>query len=267
MIKTFPVVCASVASNPSALGVKLHNAGYVANNLDYTYIATGSTDIKKTIQFMREFPFRGLGVSMPFKQMVIEEIDEVDFSVKKIGACNTIVNDDGKLTGYNTDWVGAIDAIKEVVNIDSIKSAVIIGAGGVARAIAFGLRQNNINIFICARNKEQRENLVRDLSLQGSGSLEEQGQFKGDLIVNATPVSTVNSPLKLYMHKEAKVLFDVAFQKRTTELMKNAENRGLLVVHGWRMLLYQGMKQFELYTKQKAPLEAMSKVLEEALPD
>ena len=69
------------------------------------------------------------------------------------------------------------------------------------------------------------------------------------------------------MHKNAKVLLDVAFQKRTTELMKIAEDKGLLVVHGWRMLLYQGMKQFELYTKQKAPLVAMSKVLEDALPD
>ena len=267
MIKTFPVVCASVASNPSGLGVKLHNAGYAANNLDYTYIATGSTDIKKTIQIMREFPFRGLGVSMPFKETVIGEIDEVDFSVKKIGACNTIVNNDGKLIGYNTDWVGAVDAIKEVVKIDSINKAVIVGAGGVARAIAFGLRQNNIEVFVCARNEEQRLKLVKDLSLQGSGTIEEQGKFEADLIVNATPISTGDSPLKICMHKNAKVLLDVAFQKRTTELMKIAEDKGLLVVHGWRMLLYQGMKQFELYTKQKAPLVAMSKVLEDALPD
>lgn len=267
MIKTFPVVCASVASNPSALGVKLHNAGYNACDLDYTYIATGSTDIKKTVQIMRDFPFRGLGVSMPFKQSVIQEIDEVDFSVKKIGACNTVVNDDGKLTGYNTDWIGAIEAINEIVKIDSIKQAVIIGAGGVARAIAFGLSQNNIEVFICARNTEQREKLVKDLSLHGSGSLDEQGKFNAELIVNATPVSTLDAPLRITDHKEAKILFDVAFQKRTTDLMKFAEDNGLLVVHGWRMLLYQGMKQFELYTKQKAPIEVMSKVLEDALPD
>lgn len=266
-MKTFPVVCASVASNPSALGVKLHNAGYVANNLDYTYIATGSTDIKKTVQLMRQVPFRGLGVSMPFKETVINEIDKVDFSVKKIGACNTVVNNDGELVGYNTDWIGAINAIKEVVMIDSVKRAVIIGAGGVARAIAFGLRQNNIDVFVCARNAEQRERLVKDLALQGSGALEEQGDFKADLIVNATPISTQDSPLKLAQHKQAKILFDVAFQKRTTELMKLAEDNGLSVVHGWRMLLYQGMQQFELYTKQKAPIEVMSRVLEEALPD
>lgn len=267
MMKTFPVVCASVASNPSALGVKLHNAGYVANNLDYTYVATGSTDIKKTVQLMRQVPFKGLGVSMPFKETVINEIDKVDFSVKKIGACNTVVNNNGELIGYNTDWIGAINAIKEVVMIDSIKRAVIVGAGGVARAIAFGLRQNNIDVFVCARNEEQRERLVKDLVLQGSGTLEEQGNFKADLIVNATPISTQDSPLKLAQHKNAKVLFDVAFQKRTTELMKLAEANGLLVVHGWRMLLYQGMQQFELYTNQKAPIEAMGRVLEEALPD
>lgn len=267
MMKTFPTICASVASNPSTLGVKLHNAGYVANGLDYTYVATGSTDIKKTVQLMREMPFRGLGVSMPFKESVIDEIDEIDFSVKKIGACNTVVNDDGKLIGYNTDWVGAINAIKEIVRIDSIKRAVIVGAGGVARAIAFGLRQNDIEVFICARNANQREKLVKDLTLQGSGSLEEQGSFKADLLVNATPVSTLDSPLKLIEHKEARILFDVAFQKRTTELMKSAEEKGLLVVHGWRMLLYQGMQQFELYTKQKALIDAMSRVLEEALPD
>lgn len=267
MMKTFPVVCASVASNPSALGVKLHNAGYKANGLDFTYVAMGSTDIDNAIQMMRQLPFRGLGVSMPFKEEIISRLDDVDFSVKKIGACNTVVNDNGKLVGYNTDWVGAVNALKEVVNIDSIRKALIVGAGGVARAIAFGLRQNNIDVYICARNIEKGKKLVDDLSLQGLMSIEEQGKCGADLIVNATPVSTSDCPLKIYMHKNAKVFFDVAFQKRTTETMKIAEESGLLVVHGWRMLLYQGMEQFELYTKQKAPIDAMSRVLEEALPD
>ncbi len=139
MNRTIPVLCCSVAANPSPLGVKLHNAGYEALGLDYRYFAIGAADIEPVLQCMRTLAIRGLGVSMPHKQAVIPFLDEVSQDVQAIGACNTVVQENGRLYGYNTDWVGALGAIDEAGS-GGLHSAVIIGAGGVARAIAYALK-------------------------------------------------------------------------------------------------------------------------------
>ncbi len=274
MIKTFPVICGSAAGNPSSLGVKLHNAGYKALGLDWSYIAMGASSVEEVITSFKTLSFRGLGVSMPFKQDIIKYLDEIDDSVMAIGACNTVFNarykdgnDTGKdhLIGYNTDWVGARDAIQEVVDLGTIKTGVIIGAGGVARAIAYALKKSGIEVYISARKKDQRDKLVRDLELKGAVRLEEQGTVGAQLVVNATPIADPNGPLVLQEHKNAQVIFDVVFQSAMTELTTAASNMGLKVVPGWRMLLLQGVKQLEIYTGMKAPVFEMSRVLEEWL--
>lgn len=261
MLKTFPRICASVAGNPSPLGVKMHNAGFQAEALDYTYVAMGAEKIEEAIAALTLLNYRGLGVSMPFKQTVMEYLDQADDSVKIIGACNTVVNDEGKLIGYNTDWVGAQNAIKEVTDISNIKKAVIIGAGGVARAIAYALKINKIEVFISARNEVQAKQLVDDLGLNGYTDLAGQGEFEADLIINATPDASKSGPVHLDKHKNATTVFDVVFNQYMTDLTTEAKERGLKYVSGWRMLLLQGAKQFELYTGIDAPLDAMGQVL------
>jgi shikimate dehydrogenase len=265
MIKPFPNLCGSVAGNPSELGVKMHNAGYLAKGLDYTYIAMGSDNIEKAISIFKDMAFKGMGVSMPFKQSVIKFLDEIDDAVQKIGACNTVVNENKKLVGHNTDWIGALNAIKEVENINLISKAVIVGSGGVARSIAYALKKHNKEVYISARNKSQREQLVKDLNLDGASNLEEQNIFSADLIVNATPCADENGPVKIHQHKNASVLLDVVFQTKTTALVKAASSLGIKTACGWRMLLLQGAEQFELYTKESAPLDAMGQVLEKWL--
>lgn len=267
MNKTIPIICGSVSSHPGNLGVKQHTAGYTALGLNYTYIAVGSDNIEDTINIVRKMPLRGLGVSMPFKEQVIGLLDCVDDSVKAIRACNTVVNDDEQLKGYNTDWIGFLGALDEAYDTKLIKRAVIIGAGGVARAIAYALRQRNIKVFICARSEEKRKRLVRGLGLQGEGNIEQQGNFDAELIVNATPDATLEGPIALEKHLNAKVVFDVVFRNRTTPLIGKAKELGLIIVPGWRMLLHQALGQFELYTGVSAPIEVMSKVLEENLPE
>ena len=274
MIKTFPVICGSAAGNPSSLGVKLHNAGYKTLGLDWSYVAMGASSVEEVMSAFKTLSFRGLGVSMPFKQDIIKYLDEIDDSVKAIGACNTVFNarykdgnDTGEdhLIGYNTDWVGARDALLEVVDLGTIKTAVIIGAGGVARAIAYALKNNGIDVYISARKKDQRDKLVREIELKGAVSLEEQGSVNAQLIVNATPIADPNGPVVLSAHKNAQVVFDVVFQTAMTDLTTAAKNAGLKYVPGWRMLLLQGVKQLEIYTGMKAPVPEMSRVLEEWL--
>ncbi len=260
-MNTYPKICASIAGNPSPLGVKMHNAGYAALNLDYTYIALGASNIEEAIIAFKQFNIQGMGVSMPFKQSVIKCLDSVDVAVNSIGACNTIVRKDKKIIGYNTDWVGAQEAIKEVIDINTIRKAVIVGSGGVARAIAYALKINGIDVYISARNKAERKKLVEDLQLSGETDLMNQGQYNADLVVNATPDATSNGPVNLNLHPNCKVVFDVIFNELMTELTIKAKEKNILVVSGWRMLLHQGAKQFELYTGKKAPVDAMGQVL------
>lgn len=267
MIETTPVICASITSKAGTLGVKMHNAAYRVKGLNYTYIAISSDDLKKSLDALLALNFRGLAVSNPFKTEVLKYADFLDEDVKKMGACNTIVNNNGTLFAYNTDCYGAIAAIEEKINLKNIKSALIVGCGGVARAIAVGLRNFNINVYVSARNIKKRQKFVNELGLQGECSIEEQEKFNVDLIINATPISDDNCPLKIELHKNAKALFDVSFANRKSPLVKKAEKQGLVTICGWRMLLLQGAKQFEYYTGQKAPIEEMSLALEENLPE
>ena len=267
MIQTTPIICASITSKAGTLGVKMHNAAYKAKKLNYTYIAISSDDLKKSLDALLTLNFRGLAVSNPFKTEIIKYANYVDEDVKKMGACNTIVNNNGALFAYNTDCYGAIAAIEEKIDLKKLKSALIVGCGGVARAIAVGLRNNNIDVFVGARDKKKRQAFVEELNLQGECSIEEQGKFNADLIINATPISDENCPLKIELHKNAKALFDVSFANRKSPLVKKAEKQGLVAICGWRMLLFQGAKQFEYYTGQKAPIEEMSIVLKENLPE
>jgi len=264
---TFPTICGSVAANPSPLGVKLHNAGYAAAGLDFTYVARGTDDLKGMLQIARSMPYRGLGISMPYKQQVLALLDERTDAVDAIGACNTVVNDSGRLVGYNTDGSGAAAALREVCDLGSLGTATIIGAGGVARAIAYALRREGLDVYISARSETQRASLVQDLGLAGHCALDEQGALGSSLLVNATPDASLEGPLRLDQSKDASVLLDVVFQQRTTPLVASAEARGMAVARGWRMLLHQAMEQFALYTLIPAPEREMSAVLEAALPE
>jgi shikimate dehydrogenase len=240
----------------------MHNAGYLAAGVPFTYLAMGSDNISKALDIAKSIQMRGLGVSMPHKQTVIASLDEVTKPVRVIGACNTVVFEDGRLIGYNTDWIGARETLAEA----GIKPKVaeIIGAGGVARAIAYTLTQANVQVFVLARRQDQAAQLAADLELAGSGPIESQGTRGADLVVNATPDATESSPVELSRHAAATALFDVVFDKLVTPLARQAEDAGLKVGPGWRMLLHQGCEQFRLYTGKDAPVEAMAKVLEAA---
>ena len=268
MKETFPRLCGSVAGEANELGVKMHNEGYEARDLDYTYIAVGSEDIAETLETAKTMNFRGLGVSMPFKQSVIDHLDEVGKDVETIGACNTVVFNGEKAKGHNTDWRGAIRALKETGELEEIEKAEIIGAGGVGRAIAYGLKKEDIRVSISARSEEQRKELVEDLNLNNQIDLESQGEFGAELIVNATPVADQpESPVELEKQIEGEWLLDVVFRELKTDIIRDADERGWSTTKGWRMLLHQGLEQFELYIGEEGPQEAMGEVLKNALED
>ncbi len=264
-LTTFPTLCWSVAANPSPLGVKMHNAGYEAAGLDFTYVATGASEIGPVVDLVRRAGVRGLGVSMPHKQTVIPELDDVSEAVTAIGACNTVVNDAGRLTAHNTDHLGAWRAIEEA-GLDSVENALVVGSGGVARAITYALTTHGIDVKIVARNEQVGETLAEDLGAEFVGSPGRSAIHAAQLVVNATPVTEVDEwPLDLEQFPKARGLLDVHFGSLNPPLCLAAEARGWDAARGWRMLLHQGVGQFELYTGVSGPVDAMASVLETAL--
>ena len=160
---------------------------------------------------------------MPFKQAIIPLLDRVDDDVTAIGgASNTVVIEAGRTTGYNTDWVGALASLEEA-EVTDVQRAIINGAGGVARAIAFGLKRREVEVFIAARSIDQRTDLVHALDLDGETDLHRQGDVDTDLVANATPdASNTEGAVELSAHKRAHSLLDVVFVNRTTLLVKAA---------------------------------------------
>jgi shikimate dehydrogenase len=262
-------LCGSIALHPGMLGAAMHNAGYRALGLDFVYVSFGVADAAGALAGMRALGIRGLGVSHPHKLAVLPLLDGVDDVAGRIGAVNTIVNEDGRLTGHNTDWLGAVGALEEVRPLTGAR-VLLLGAGGAARAIAFGLRERGATIVVANRDAAKAEALAREAGAQAVAWSDAAAAAVGqDVVVNATTRGADgadrSSPLPEEAHVPGQIVMDIVFKPHETELLGRARARGATVVHGARMLLHQAARQFELYTGSPAPIDAMEGALRTAL--
>lgn len=261
MTHTIPRICASVSGRASPLGVKMHDAGYREAGLDFKYVAIETQDLLATVRSLVTLGARGFGVSMPFKLDVISLLDEVSSDVRAIGACNTVVNEDGRLTGYNTDWRGAMEALRRS-GMERPGRALVLGSGGVARALIYGLKETGWQVELAARNETVAAEVAKEFGLPRPHALTEKPSPGVNLVVNATPVVDYPSDLlDLDRFPDLEGFFDVVFSPVATGVCAEAERRGLVAVRGWQMLLYQAMHQFTLYTGVEAPEAAMRDTL------
>ena len=164
MSKGFPTLCGSFASHPSKVGVAYHNAAYRALGLDYTYVAFYVDDLERAVQAIRALHIRGVGVTMPHKVAIISYLDELSSAAAAIQSVNTVVNDDGKLTGYNMDWIAAKDALEEVTSLAG-KDVAMVGAGGVARSFAYLLVETGAKVHVYNRSVDKAIALVEEFGL------------------------------------------------------------------------------------------------------
>ncbi len=210
---------------------------------------------------------KGLSVTMPFKEVIMDYCDYYDSIAKQIGSVNTIKNDASNLNGYNTDATGAIQAIQEVES-PAGKKCLIIGAGGAARAIAYSLKEFGAEVYIWNRTPERAKVLAKELDIEPI----EFNQIQGhgfDVVVNTTPVGM--SPqieqclLKAEHIKKEAIVMDVITNPLETELLKEAKKAGARTISGERMLLHQATGQFEIWFDETAPIDAMEKALYQAL--
>jgi len=254
----------------------MHNTAFREIGIDYVYVPfrVKQEELGEAIEGMRALNIRGLNVTIPHKVAVLQFLDELDPLAEKIGAVNTIVNDDGVLRGYNTDASGFLQALLERRIEPEGKNIVILGAGGASRAISFILADRGAQLVILNRLLEldwakdlasrisqlftkevealelKKENLVRALE-------------KADILVNATSVgmspNVDQTPVSSDLLRPDLLVFDIVYNPIQTRLLREAETVGAETIGGIDMLVWQGVLAFEKWTGQKAPVELMKK--------
>jgi shikimate dehydrogenase len=253
----------------------MHNAAFQKLGLDYLYVPfqIREENLAKAIDGMRALNIRGLNVTIPYKQSVLPFLDRIDDCAKKIGAVNTIVNENGTLTGYNTDAEGFLLSLKENRVDPKGQKVVIIGSGGAARAIAFALMENGAHICIHNRSRERVVELVRDLkNMTGSEvelfsldsrSLQKTLEHAG-ILVNTTSVGMSpeinDSPVPAELLKAGLIIYDVVYNPIKTRLLMDGEAARAKTISGIDMLVFQGAIAFEKFTGRTAPKELMKEV-------
>lgn len=250
-----------------SLSPAMHNAAFESLGENRIYLPFRVTDIAKAVQGLKALDIHGLSVTIPHKETVIPFLDTIDPVALKIGAVNTIEvipSGNGKiLRGSNSDWVGANRALSKHIDLAG-QSAIVLGAGGSARAIAFGLLEAGARVLLCSRTASRGKKLATELGCDWE-PLARLDQLGGTLLINATSVGMRPDEGKSLVRKDDlvryKVVMDIVYAPLETRLLREARSAGCRVVQGLDMLLYQGVAQFELWTGLTAPVEVMHKAL------
>jgi shikimate dehydrogenase len=255
-----------------SLSPTIHNAAFDHLKLDFVFLAfrVKAADLENAVRGMRGLSIHGLNVTMPHKSTVIDFLDEVDATVQFLGSSNTILNKDGKLSGFNTDGVGALKALRENGVVLSEKKVLLLGAGGAAKAIAFSLAKEVGELTILNRTAEKAKELAETLGRMFNkkvvgGGLSSDAIAKNlrdsDILINATSVgmkpNLTQSLVAPQWLKSDLAVMDIVYNPVETKLAKDAKAAGAKVISGVEMLIYQGVASFEIWTGCSAPIEIM----------
>ncbi len=256
-----------------SLSPAMHNAAFRECGLDcrYTLLPTTSEEFPQRILSCIEQGFAGWNVTVPHKERMLSYLDSWSDEVRATGACNTVRVEDGRLTGFNTDPVGFIRGLKEAGGVEAGSHAVLLGAGGAARAVAWALSRGGHSVHILSRKPQQAAILAEGMepyscAPMAHGNLDriilEEVLHDASLLVNCTPAGmwphTEESPLpqdvQLLKHL---LIYDLVYRPRPTRLLVNAKREGCRTQDGLAMLVHQGAAAFELWTGRQAPVATM----------
>lgn len=254
----------------------MHNAAFARLKIDAVYLpfSVPKNRLKEAISALKRNGIAGFNITVPFKSESIRYLDGIEPTAKMIGAVNTVVAKNGKLIGYNTDCAGFIRSLKEELHFrPEGKGAFILGAGGAARAVCFGLAEEKaaalyIYDVITAKAKALAGNIRSHFPECGARAVSKRqiARCLKDcrLLVNCTPLGMKGrGPLPIdvrLLHRGLKV-YDIVYTPVKTKLVKVARRKGISAVGGVGMLLYQGAEAFRLWTKRRPPLALMKKEL------
>ena len=269
MIKTYAVIGDPI---DHTLSPNIHNAAFRSLDLDCTYIAykIQKDELPSGIQALKAINITGFNVTIPHKIEMLKLLDEMDTTCKVIGAVNTVLNDDGKLKGYNTDMVGFLDPIKRKNLIIKDSQVLLLGAGGASRAIITGMiKEKAKKITIANRTINNANNLAAFAKKLGGNvnivSLEEANELVSEykFIINSTSLGMNNeaSPISTDGIGKNSIVYDIIYRPVNTDLIKKSKENGATIIYGYEMLLSQAACAFEIWHKMEAPYDAMKKAL------
>ncbi|WP_028579535.1 shikimate dehydrogenase [Desulfogranum japonicum] len=266
----------AIVGNPvhHSLSPVMHNTAFQALNYNGVYVPLHILDIQAGLQGMRHLGFKGASITVPHKETVLPLVDEVDEIAKEIGAANTLVFTPsdipgiGKVKAYNTDWLGSNHALEQHISLQG-SSALVLGAGGAAKAVAYGLLRAGAKVTLCNRTQSKAEELAQALQCQWIPQ-EALAACTGDILINTTTVGMTpnvdRSPFPATQLRYFQVVMDIVYAPLETQLLKDAREQGCKTIDGLAMLLFQGVEQFSLWTGQKPPVQLMRQALIDALP-
>jgi 3-dehydroquinate dehydratase / shikimate dehydrogenase len=256
-----------IIGNPVGHSVSpaMHNAAFAARGVNAIYLPFPVEDLEDFLAAIRPIGICGFSVTIPHKQAIFRRLHACDPLAERLGAVSTVIVRNGRLYGYNMDYAGVLSALQGHVKLNGSR-ALVLGAGGAARAGAFALADSGARVFVNARREEQ----ARQLAKLVGGQLTARPQIRRqsfDLIVNTTPLGMAPDTSSPLAAKEinAPVVFDMVYRPLETPLLRLAARKGSVTISGLEMLVAQGAKQWELWTGQQAPIGRMRQAAMAAL--
>lgn len=262
-----------IIGNPveHSLSPAMHNAAFAELGVNGVYIPIRPTDLSDGFRGLRSLGFIGVSVTVPFKVAIMDFLDHVDPVARNIGAVNTLLfardHDHCRCTGYNTDWLGSNQALGLELPLAGA-TVLILGAGGAARAVGFGLIEAGAGVLIANRTEAKGRALADQLRCPFVPT-DQLAELRADALVNTTSVGMAPNvdamPIRAELLPRFSVVMDIVYAPLTTRLLREAAACGCRIVDGLQMLLHQGAAQFTLWTGREAPLNVMRQALENEL--
>jgi 3-dehydroquinate dehydratase/shikimate dehydrogenase len=270
--EVFGVIADPVAQSLSPV---IHNAAFHHLGMNRTYVPfrVPRADLQAFLTSCRKLDVRGLSVTIPHKESVVQYCNHVDAAVKGIGAANTIIISDTGMSAYNTDCLAAMESLEESMirtgrgRSLSGKSALVLGAGGVAKALVYGLRQRGVSVLVAARNTAK----ATPLTSLGCKVVDWESRHTTncDILINGTPIgmhpNVDESPFDKHRLRPSMLVFDTVYNPEQTLLIKEARQKHCTVVTGVDMFIRQAALQFKLFTGQDAPADLMRDVMKKSI--
>jgi 3-dehydroquinate dehydratase/shikimate dehydrogenase len=260
-----------------SLSPHVHNAAFEAKGIKAVYcpFRVPADDLD---QFMKDAPrlgIKGLSVTIPHKESIARHLTKVDPAVKSIAAVNTVVFEGADVIGYNTDYNAAMDCIEHALGTIGAKPSpvknnrvLVLGAGGVARPIVYGLKSRGALVTVASRTRSRSDRLARAFDCKAL-DWESRQRVQCDILINCTPIgmhpNVDDSPVSKTFLKPSMLVFDTVYNPESTLLVKDARARNCQVITGVEMFIRQALLQFFLFTHQEGPTELMREVLKKTI--
>jgi shikimate dehydrogenase len=265
-----------------SLSPEIHNAAFQALKLPYVYVAHDVAPgcVARALDGIRVLGYRGLSITIPHKVEALAGVDDVDSTAQVIGCINTVVNDSGRLLGYNSDGLGAVNALREAGADPAGSRTVVLGSGGAARAVAVTIARESPPkaLTILGIDATELERLAADVRRHGKSGVQHalltdttlaRALSDADLLLHCSPIGMHpqegRSLVPPQLLRPTLAVFDAVYNPRRTRLIEDAAQAGCKTVLGLEMFLGQAFVQFELWTGQPAPRDVMRAVVEARL--